>query len=149
MLTPVGGANRHRVARVVDRDDLAARFDFDAGSERGGLQTARQCAHPTNRQVPRPTDHVVEEAAVLLQPRIGQRGEGADQRVGADDPAAQIVIESGVQQFGERLFEQLVLHRAWCQRSGQRSEQLGRQLLGSGQRQLAAVQESAIAERGV
>ena len=59
-------------------------------------QRLGQRAHPAHRHVPvarAVADHVVEEAAVLAQRLVVEPREGADQRVGGDDPALEVVLE--------------------------------------------------------
>ena len=86
-------------------DDLRARLD------RGPGQRVGDRAHAADRHPPLAgavADEVVEEAAVLDQRGVVQRGEGADERVGGDDAADGVVGEAGGDRPTERLGDDLV-----------------------------------------
>ena len=87
-----GGAGRQRRSGVRDRS-----------RERVGDRT-----HPADRHPPLASavaDQVVEEAAVLDQGRVVQVGEGADQAVGGDHAADQVVGEALLDHRAERLLD--------------------------------------------
>ncbi len=80
----------------VERDDLGSRREPRAGEPRGPCELAAHGAHAADGNVPRPrsaADHVVEEAAVGEQRGVVVGGEGADERVGVDDAAHEVVGE--------------------------------------------------------
>ena len=65
-------------------------------------------AHAADGNVPAAgaaADHVVKETAVLHQTRVVERRERADQRVGGDDSAHQIVAERALEQSRQRRLE--------------------------------------------
>ena len=80
----------------VDGVNLCVGDDFGAvtGCDNGQRRADRP--HAADRDVPFPdsaADQVIEETDVLLQRRVVESGEGADQRVGRDHAAHQIVAE--------------------------------------------------------
>ena len=93
-----GVAPRHlgTVGRLADRDDIGARQDLGASLARSAVERPGNRAHAAGRDLPvarAVTDHVVEEAAVLLQRGVVRAREGADQAVGQDHAAQEVVID--------------------------------------------------------
>ena len=104
----VRAAHFGRAPVGLDRDRLGARHELRAGARRRSGKRARQRAHASDRHVPGPSDHVVEEAAVLPQQRIVGRRERSDQSVGQHGAAGEIVSERPLDQIGERGLEERV-----------------------------------------
>lgn len=89
--------------RLVPYADLGARRTGGPGQRVG------ERAHAAHGDVPvtgAAADHVVEEAPVLEQRGVVGVGEGADQGVGEDDPAYQVVGEVLLDRHPERFLEQ-------------------------------------------
>src|SRR5690242_12182821 len=87
--------------RGVDGRDLGAGDDRRAGRDRCCRKGVRECSHAADGDVPvtgAATDEVVEEADVLTQVGLAERGEGADEGVGGDDAAEGVIV-------GDRLDE--------------------------------------------
>ncbi len=96
---PVRGHGRH----------LVPGGDLGPGSARRRGQRAGHRAHAADRHVPVTgtlPDHVVEKAAVLTERRVVRGGERADEPVGENHPAHQIVVERGLHRLAQRPFEQ-------------------------------------------
>src|SRR4029450_462277 len=82
-----------------------ARLNGNVGGLCRPYQFSRDCTHTTHRYLPLPgavADHVVEEAAVLLQGRIMRPAEGADQSIGQHQAAYSVVAEGRLDEFAER-----------------------------------------------
>ena len=108
---PVGGADLGGAAVGVDRQHWRARSKLRARLGRDPYQLPGERAHPADRDVPAAgaaADHVVQKATVLHQARVVERRERADQRVGGDDSAHQIVAERGLEQPRQRRLEHAV-----------------------------------------
>lgn len=83
--------------------------EFGAGHAGGGGEGVGEGAHAADGHVPVTgpvADHVVEEAAVLLEGRVVGVGERADQGVGEDDAAHQVVREALLDSPADRLLEE-------------------------------------------
>ncbi len=73
-----------------DRGHLGIGHNLRPGQDRGSMEFARHRAHPAYWNIPvagTATDHVVQKAAVCGERGIDVRCEGADERVGENDPA--------------------------------------------------------------
>ena len=134
-------APRHvdRVRAILDGDHLGAGPDLRAGGERRALERARHGAHAARRHLPiaRPiADHVVQEAPVLAERAVVRRRERADQPVGQDDAADQVVVDRALDPLAERTLDEAapdVRHvgeeRLRLGPRGQRAEQRGSETL--------------------
>ena len=92
----------------VDVLDGAAGPQLGAGLARHPLQLARHRAHAPDGHAPLAgavAEAMEEEAAVLRERRVVQRRERADQAVGADDPAHEVVAEAALERDTQRLLD--------------------------------------------
>ena len=91
------GAVAHQAVRV---DPVNVGVDGDVGAVAGGgrRQGRGHRTHPADGDVPFPAaaaQDVVKEADVLGQRRVVETGEGADQGVGSDHTANQVIADRG------------------------------------------------------
>lgn len=104
---PVGDLGGPSVRRDPPR--LVTGGDHGTRRARGRGQRVRERAHAADRHVPgsrTAADHVVEEAPVLTEGGVVGVREGADERVGEDDPAHEVVGEPRFDGRADRLLEQ-------------------------------------------
>ena len=88
---------------------------FGAVAYGGGGQGRGHRAHPADGHVPVPAEHVIQEADVLPQRRVVEASEGADQRVGGDHAADQVVAHRVGDGVPDRLIDNRVPR---CRRVG-------------------------------
>ena len=90
----------------LDAAHASAGDDRGAGVARGDGEGVGDPAHAADGHPPLAVavaDQVVEEAPVLHQAGVVEVGEGADQRVGGDDPAHGVVVEALLDHLPDRL----------------------------------------------
>lgn len=97
-----------------DGENVGIGRDFGTRTGRSGGQTRGHRAHAANGNVPvagAPTEHVVQETDVLPQRFVIETSERADQRIGGDHAADQVIAHRGGDGPPDRLLDHGPPHR--------------------------------------